>query len=104
MNEPTADIYTEDCIEGTRARLEPESVDLTVTSIPFEELFTYSGKLEDVGNNGSTIDIREGRFALNMRFVIEQLFRITAPGCNVCIHIQQLLAYKNQHGYMGRRE
>jgi hypothetical protein len=37
-----------------------EAVDLTVTSIPFEELFTYSGKLEDVGNNGSTVDIRGG--------------------------------------------
>jgi hypothetical protein len=35
------------------------SVHLTVTSIPFEELFTYSGKagIEDVGNNGSTIDV-----------------------------------------------
>jgi hypothetical protein len=75
-----------------------------VTSIPFEELFTYSGKVEDVGNNGSTIDIRAGRFALNMRFVTEQLFRVTAEGCNVCIHIQQLLAYKNQHGFMGRRD
>lgn len=57
-----------------------------------------------MGNNGSTVDIREGRFALNMRFVVEQLFRVTAPGCNVCIHIQQLLAYKNQHGFMGRRD
>jgi DNA modification methylase len=81
-----------------------ESIHLTVTSIPFEELFTYSGKLEDVGNNGSTINLREGRFALNLRFVIEQLFRVTAPGCNVCIHIQQLLAWKNQHGFIGRRD
>ena len=39
-----------------------------------------------------------------MRFVVEQLFRVTAPGCNVCIHIQQLLAYKIQHGFMGRRD
>ena len=52
---------------------------LTITSIPFEELFKYSGKLEDVGNNGSTIDIRDGRFALNLRFVIAQLHRVTAP-------------------------
>jgi hypothetical protein len=39
-----------------------------------------------------------------MRFVIGELFRVTAPGCNVCIHIQQLLAYKNQHGFSGRRD
>lgn len=84
--------------------LEPESVHLTVTSIPFEELFTYSGKLEDVGNNGSTVNLREGRFALNLRFVIDQLLRVHAAGTNVCIHIQQLLAYKNQHGFIGRRD
>lgn len=99
----TADIYNEDCIAGM-SRLADNSVHLAVTSIPFEELFTYSGKIEDVGNNGSTLDIREGRFALNMRFVVEQLFRVAAPGCNVAIHIQQLLAYKNQHGFIGRRD
>lgn len=98
------DLYNEDCIAGLAKRVPDDSVHLTVTSIPFEELFTYSGKPEDVGNNGSTVDIRAGRFALNMRFVVQQLFRVTHPGCNVCIHIQQLLAYKNQHGFMGRRD
>src|SRR4051812_43964598 len=102
MSEVTAEIWNQDCIAGLAERVADRSVHLTVTSIPFEELFTYSGKLEDVGNNGSTVDIRAGRFALNMQFVIEQLLRVTAPGCNVCVHIQQLLAYKNQHGFSGR--
>jgi DNA modification methylase len=97
-------LYNEDCITGMAKRLSPESVDLIVTSIPFEELFTYSGKPEDVGNNGSTVDIRAGRFALNMRFVIEQMFRVLRPGTNAAIHIQQLLAWKVQHGFMGRRD
>ena len=97
-------LWNEDCIRGMEERLSDNSVHLTITSIPFEELFTYSGKLQDVGNNGSSVDVRRGRFALNMRFVIQQLYRVTAPGCNVCIHIQQLLAYKNQHGFMGRRD
>jgi hypothetical protein len=39
-----------------------------------------------------------------MRFVVEQLFRVTKPGTNVCIHIMQLMAWKNQHGFMGRRD
>ena len=85
---PTFQIWNDDCIAGMAQRLTDDSIDLTVTSIPFEELFTYSGKHEDVSNNGSTVDIRAGRFALNMRFVVEQLFRVTRPGCNVCIHIQ----------------
>lgn len=101
---PAADLHFGDCIAGMWETLAPESIDLVVTSIPFEELFTYSGKLEDVGNNGSTINIREGRFALNLSFVIRGLMRVVKPGCNVCIHIQQLLAYKNQHGFIGRRD
>lgn len=100
----SANIYNEDCIAGMAARVQDSSIDLTVTSIPFEELFTYSGKVEDVGNNGSTIDIRTGRFAANLRFVIAQLLRVHRPGTNVCCHIQQLLAYKNQHGFSGRRD
>jgi DNA modification methylase len=99
-----AEIHNRDCITGMAELVPDGSIDLTVTSIPFEELFTYSGKVEDVGNNGSTVDIRSGRFALNMRFVVEQLFRVTKPGSNVCVHIQQLLSYKNQHGFMGRRD
>lgn len=102
--EATYKIWNEDCIRGLAERVADESVHLVVTSIPFEDLFTYSGKLEDVGNNGSTVDVRAGRFALNMRFVAAQLLRVMATGCNVCIHIQQLLAYKNQHGFMGRRD
>ena len=101
--EATATLNFCDCITGMAA-MDPESVHLTVTSIPFEELFTYSGKLEDVGNNGSTVDIREGRFAINLRFVAAGLYRVHATGTNVCIHIQQLLAYKNQHGFSGRRD
>lgn len=56
-----------------------------------------------MGNNGSTKEVHTGRFALNLRFVAHQLFRVTAPGCVVAIHVQQLLAYKNQHGFIGRR-
>lgn len=93
-----------DCISGMAERLAPESIDLTVTSIPFGALFMYSGKNEDIGNNADGTDMRAGHFGLHMRFFIEQLFRVQRPGTNVCIHIQQLLRYKNQHGYMGRRD
>jgi DNA modification methylase len=100
----TCRVWNEDCIEGMATRLDRDSVGLTVTSPPFEELFTYSGKLQDVGNNGSTTDLREGRFALNLRFWIEQLHRVHMPGSVAAVHIQQLVAHKVQHGYMGRRD
>jgi DNA modification methylase len=100
----TVDIYNEDCVTGMARRLAPESVDLCVSSIPFGALFMYSGKTEDIGNNQDGTDLRAGQFGLHLRFFIAQLLRVLRPGCNACIHIQQLLRYKNQHGYMGRRD
>ncbi|SKA84699.1 intein C-terminal splicing region/intein N-terminal splicing region [Prosthecobacter debontii] len=84
--------------------LADESVDLCVSSIPFGALFMYSGKAEDIGNNADGVDMRANQFGLHMRFFIEQLRRVLKPGRNACIHIQQLLRYVNQHGYMGRRD
>lgn len=100
----TATIHNQDCIVGMHNELEAESVDLTVTSIPFGALFQYSGKTEDIGNNEDGVDMLASFFGLHMRFFVEQLFRVMKPGCNVCVHVQQLVTYRIQHGYMGRRD
>jgi DNA modification methylase len=96
-------IHLGDCITGM-GELEPESVDLTVTSIPFGALFMYSGKNEDIGNNEDGTDLARSFFGAHLRFWAEALFRVTKPGTLVAIHIQQLITYKVQHGYMGRRD
>lgn len=97
-------IFNEDCIQGMAEHLAAESVDLTVTSIPFGALFAYSAKTEDIGNNPDGIDLRGSQFGLHLRFCIEQLVRVHKPGTICAIHIQQLLTTKVQHGYMGRRD
>ncbi len=101
---PTYSIHLHDCITGMAEYLEPDSVQHCVTSIPFGALFAYSGKVEDMGNNIDGIDMRASAFGLNMRFFVEQLYRVLAPGSVACIHIQQLMATKVQHGFMGRRD
>lgn len=98
------EIWCEDCISGMPARLGVESVDLIVTSIPFSNLFMYSGKLEDVGNSWDGTDSRDSHFGLHFRFAIEQMLSVLRPGCIVAIHVQQLLTTKVQHGHMGRRD
>lgn len=102
MNQAT--IYKVDCVAGMQEKLAAESVDLTVTSPPFADLFMYSGKNEDMGNNLSGLDLEECAFGLHFRHFVTQLLRVHKPGTNACIHIQQLLAYKVQHGFMGRRD
>ncbi len=104
MTQIDCQIHNCDCITGMAEHLEPNSVDVCISSIPFGSLYMYSGKAEDVGNNSDGVDMRAGQFGLHMRFFVESLFRVMKPGTNVCIHIQQLLRYKNQHGYMGRRD
>jgi len=102
--QPDVRIFNEDCITGMSRRLQDESVHCVVTSIPFGALFMYSGKIEDIGNNIDGTDMHESQFGLHMRFFLEQLFRVLKPGSIACIHIQQLLRYKVQHGYMGMRD
>lgn len=104
MNEPLAQIWNLDCIEGMPLHLQPNSIDEIISSIPFGQLFTYSGKTEDIGNNPDGVDMRASQFGLHMRFCIEQMFQALKEGRNACIHIQQLLTYKVQHGYIGRRD
>jgi hypothetical protein len=104
VREATVELNLTDCIGGMNGRLDENSIDLSIYSPPFEELFTYSGSVHDLGNNGSTINMREGRFALNYRFFVEQLFRVTKPGTNTCCHIQQLRAWACQHGFIGIRD
>ncbi|MDR2674944.1 MAG: site-specific DNA-methyltransferase [Opitutaceae bacterium] len=104
MNTKICTLHFGDCITGMAEKLDAGSVDLCVTSIPFGALFMYSGKKEDIGNNRDGVDMLAEQFALHMRFWAVQLLRVMKPGRNVCIHIQQLLKYKNQHGAMGRRD
>jgi DNA modification methylase len=100
----TAVVHNEDCVPGMASRLEEGSVDLTVTSIPFADLFTYSHKTEDMGNCGAAgVDFVGSQFGLHLRFFCEQLFRVTRPGTNACVHVQQLVATKVEHGFIGRR-
>lgn len=97
-------VHCTDCVTGLRDLVEPASIDLTVTSIPFGALFTYSGKIEDIGNCRDGVDFVQTYFGAHLRFFTEALFAATRPGTNACVHIQQLVTYRIQHGYMGRRD
>ena len=100
-----AAIHLHDCIDGMALTMRPESVDLTVTSIPFANLFMYSGNLDDLGNSKDDgTEFVSSHFGLHMRFFVEQLYRVHKPGTVAAIHVQQLLTTKAQHGFIGRRE
>ncbi len=85
-----------DCV-AVMDKMEPESVDLTVTSIPFgHSLYTYSDKQADVGNAETPEEFWE-----HMKFVIRGLWRITRPGRCVALHVKDLPLFENRDGLQG---
>jgi hypothetical protein len=81
-----------DCVRFARS-IPDESIDFSVFSPPFADLFTYSDDLQDMGN---CTDLSE--FTKHFELLIEQLARITVPGREVAVHCADLLSTKWKHG------
>lgn len=91
-------LYHGDCVEVT-PNIPDESVDLSIFSPPFAELYTYSDEIADMGNSK---DYNEFLFAFS--FLVKELFRITRQGRNVCVHCMDLPIQKGKEGFIGLRD
>lgn len=78
------------------AEIPDDSIDLSVMSPPFAQLYTYSPSIRDLGNC-STRD----EFLEHYRYIIAHLLRVTKPGRLMCVHVQQLATTKAAHGVIG---
>lgn len=78
------------------AEIETNSVDLSVCSPPFASLFVYSPSIRDLGNSSTRAEFIE-----HYSYIIREQLRVTKPGRNACIHVQQLSTTKATHGYVG---
>ena len=72
------------------------SVDLSVYSPPFDSLYTYSPSLRDLGNSATRAEFLE-----HYGYIIAENLRVTKPGRNACVHVQQVALTKAVHGHMG---
>ena len=72
------------------------SIDFSVFSPPFSNLFIYSDNIRDIGNC-----VNHEEFYRNYKFILKELYRIIAPGRLVAIHTKDLAIYKNSSGYTG---
>lgn len=73
-----------------------ESVDLSIYSPPFNDVFVYTNTERDIGNSK---DLSE--FFEHYKFIIKENLRITKQGRIACVHLQELRALKGTHGYRG---
>lgn len=75
------------------ATMPEASVDFSVFSPPFANLFTYSSEAADMGN------VRDDQeYRLQWRFFAERLARVVKPGRNVAVHCMDIIRFAGQHG------
>jgi hypothetical protein len=87
-----------DCVQAVSG-LADGSIDFSIFSPPFSNLYTYSDAAEDMGN--STGDVE---FFAHFGFLIPELLRVTRP-CRLCaVHCKQLVNYKGRDGMAGLRD
>lgn len=78
----------------------PESsIDLSVYSPPFADLFVYSNSERDLGNSRNWPE-----FFKHYAFIVRELLRVTKPGRLTCVHTADIPAMKGKDGYMGLRD
>lgn len=78
------------------AEIPGESIDLSVCSPPFDSLYTYSPSVRDLGNSASRIE-----FLDHYRFIVAEQLRVTKPGRNAAVHVQQVATKKSVDGFSG---
>jgi DNA modification methylase len=91
-------VHLGDCVKWTR-RMEDNSIDYSVFSPPFADLFVYSNSDHDMGNCKD-----DAEFVAQLRFLISELFRIIKPGRNVSFHCMNLPTTKMRQGFIGLRD
>lgn len=92
-------LHLGDCVEVARRFIPDNSVGLTVTSIPFSNLYTYSPSLRDMGNTQD-----DAHFFEHFGFLVPELLRVTVPGRKIAMHVQDLVRYKTSSGASGLRD
>lgn len=81
-----------DTIEET-AKMETDSVDLIVTSIPFSNHYEYTPSYNDLGHNEDT-----ERFFQQMDFLAPNLLRVLRPGRVFACHVKDRVLFGNATG------
>lgn len=87
-----------DCVQLI-SELPDESVGFSIFSPPFAELYTYSDKLEDMGNSKDYTEFFEA-----FKFLVKELYRVMWSGRNVAVHCMDLPIQKGKEGYIGLRD
>lgn len=79
--------------------LDESSIDLSVYSPPFADLYTYSDTNRDLGNSQNWDE-----FFNHYSFIIRDILRVTKPGRLTCVHVSDIPAMQAKDGYIGIKD
>jgi DNA modification methylase len=79
--------------------IKDDSIDLSVYSPPFADLFVYSDSTRDLGNCRNWDE-----FFVHYEFIIKEILRITKIGRLSCVHTSDIPAMANRDGYIGLKD
>ena len=92
------EIHLSDCVKLARS-MASDSVDYSIFSPPFADLFVYSNSDHDMGNCAD-----DQEFMRQFQYLVAELFRVIKPGHNVSFHCMNLPTTKMRQGYIGLRD
>lgn len=91
-------IYWGDAVDVTR-QMPSESIDFSIYSPPFSNLFVYSDSEADMGNSAD-----DSEFFTHYGFLIQELFRLTKPGRLSAVHSSDLPMTKWKDGVIAIKD
>nr|DAK60778.1 MAG TPA: Helicase of the snf2 rad54 family [Caudoviricetes sp.] len=98
MQTPTFRAIHGDCVEEV-AKLPTDSIDFSIFSPPFAELYVYSDDIRDMGNCKNYDE-----FFVHFQFLVKELARVVKSGRLVAVHCMDLPAMKGKDGYIGLKD
>lgn len=90
--------YHADCVSFAE-QMPSDSIDMSVYSPPFANLFVYSDSVCDFGNCND-----DEQFGEQYRFLVNQIYRMHKPGTISCVHCCDLSNFKWKNGEQGFRD
>jgi len=81
------------------AEIEDDSIDLSVYSPPFADLYTYTDSERDLGNSRNWDE-----FFTHYAYIIREVLRVTKPGRLTCVHTSDIPAMAQKDGYIGVKD
>jgi DNA modification methylase len=80
-------------------KIESESIDVSVYSPPFADLYTYSASDYDLGNSKDWDE-----FFKHYNFIIREVLRVTKAGRISCVHTSDIAAMAMKDGFIGMKD